>query len=214
VFGDVEGASQLIESAYTRTRAEETEDRAWLLTQLAHLRFLIGKTAEAEKLLVEALRLFPGYHYALANMAKVREAQGEHVKAAELLKERYSAAPHPENLYDLAASLNRAGKSAEAKEAFTQFERDARAEMKSRDNANRELIFYYTDHAGKPAEALRVATLEIGRRRDVRTLDAYAWALQANGRNSEARKQIEAALAVGTRDPRILHHAEAIAGKK
>ena len=43
------------------------------------------------------------------------------------------------------------------------------------------------------------------------TLDAYAWALHANGRSAEAMREIESALAVGTVDPRILYHAGAIA---
>ena len=50
-------------------------------------------------------------------------------------------------------------------------------------------------------------------RRDVYTLDAYAWALHVNGQDAEARKQIETALAVGIRDSRIFAHAGEIALK-
>ena len=45
------------------------------------------------------------------------------------------------------------------------------------------------------------------------TLDAYAWALHVNGRDTEARTQIEKALAVGLRDARVLRHAGEIALK-
>jgi Flp pilus assembly protein TadD len=45
----------------------------------------------------------------------------------------------------------------------------------------------------------------------VYTLDAYAWALHINGQDLEARKQIEAALAVGIRDAKLLVHAGVIA---
>ncbi len=96
---------------------------------------------------------------------------------------------------------------------YFEFENKARQELKLADNSNRELVFYYADHLRKPAEALRVAQLEIARRRDVYTLDAYAWALYANGRYAEAQKQIETALAVGVRDPKLLYHAGAIALK-
>jgi hypothetical protein len=82
--------------------------------------------------------------------------------------------------------------------------------MTSADNANRELIFYYANRARKPAEALRVAEMEIARRQDVYTLDAYAWALHVNNRHAEARRQIDRALAVGVVDPLILKHADAI----
>ena len=70
-----------------------------------------------------------------------------------------------------------------------------------------------TTPIARPEEALRVAQLEISRRHDVYTLDAYAWALHANKRNHEARVQMERALAVGVKDPDVLFRA-AIIGKK
>ncbi len=43
------------------------------------------------------------------------------------------------------------------------------------------------------------------------TLEAYAWALHKAGRAEEARREMEAALEVGVRDPKIFYHAGAIA---
>jgi hypothetical protein len=131
----------------------------------------------------------------------------------QLLRRRYELAPHPENAFDLAAALSKAGKYAESKAVFAMFKKKALAESKSWDNANRELIFYYTDYAARPADALAVAEREIARRKDIFTLDAYAWALHRSGRSREALRHIETALAVGTAEPRILYHAGAIALK-
>jgi len=210
LFGDVHGALELMGQAFDRTPMEEVEDRAWILTQIAHLYVETGKLETAEAALDQALGLFPGYHYALAQLAKVRAGQGRYAEAAELLGKRYQAAPHPENLYDLGEALRRAGRKREARDAFAEFEAKARAEMEGADNANRELIAYYVDRAHKPAEALRIARREVSRRRDVYTLDAYAWALQANGQVREARAQMNAALAVGVRDSKLLYHAGVI----
>lgn len=113
----------------------------------------------------------------------------------------------------LAEALVRAGKDEEAKIAFAEFESKALAESEGFDNANRELTFYFADHADKPKEALRIAELEIARRQDLQTLHAYAWALYVNGKFAEAREQIDKALAVGTRDPALLYHAGVIAMK-
>ena len=79
------------------------------------------------------------------------------------------------------------------------------------DNSNRELIFYYADHAHLPAKALQAAQAERARRHDVFTLDAYAWALHVNGRDTEARTQIAVALALGIRDAKMFRHAGEIA---
>jgi tetratricopeptide (TPR) repeat protein len=212
LFGDIEGAIELMRMAYARTAEREAEDRAWILTQLAHLELVAGRTAGAELLLNEAVTLFPDYHYALAQLAKVRAAQGKHAEAVRLLRRRYEIAPHPENLYALGEALDRAGHTADARAAYARFETQALRESSSWDNANRELIFYYADRANKPAEALRIAEIEVARRQDVHTLDAYAWALHANKRSGEARRQIDRAMAVGVRDPEMLARSRAIAG--
>ncbi len=213
LYGDPDGAIEFMQQAYDRTPPTETEDRAWVLTQIAHLHLSAGRMDAAEKTLDQALALFPGYHYALAGLAKVRTAQGRHGEAAALLERRYRAAPHPENLYDLANALAQAGHAAQARRAYKEFETKARHQSARWDNANRELIAYYCGPGANPKEALRVATMEIARRHDVHTLDAYAWALYTNGKYDEARGVMARALAVGIKDPAIVAHAGAIAKK-
>jgi tetratricopeptide (TPR) repeat protein len=140
----------------------------------------------------------------------VRRAQKRLPEAVSLLRLRYEKAPHPENLYELAEALAAAGETEEADGLFATYEEKARAESERLDNANRELLFFYADRASKPEEALAIGEREIGRRHDLFTRDAYAWALHKNGRSAEARKEITAALAVGIRDARMLYHAGAI----
>jgi len=213
LFGDVDGAVDLMNAAYQQTPPTEVEDRAWILTQVAHLQLMTGNVDGAEKLLEQALGLFPGYQYALGNLAKVRAAQRKYAEAVELLRQRYQSAPHPENLFALAEALKQARRLEEAKTAFSEFEQKASKEIDWADNANGELIAYYAGHARKPAEALRIARLEVARRHDVYTLDSYAWALYVNGQYAEARKQMETALAVGISDAKLLYHAGAIASR-
>jgi Flp pilus assembly protein TadD len=174
---------------------------------MGHLELMAGKPEEAEKLLHQALMQFPGYHYALANLARVCILQKRYQDAVTLLRQRYDAAQHAENLYDLAEALELAGRTEEAARGFAEFETKSLAESVKGDNSNRELIFYYADHAHQPAKALRIAELERSRRHDVYTLDAYAWALHVNGRDADAKQPIEAALAVGIQDARLFHHA-------
>jgi tetratricopeptide (TPR) repeat protein len=211
LFGDVDGAYELMEMAYQATPPTETEDRAWILSQMGHLRFIAGRTDEADNILKQALIIFPGYHYALGNLAKVRTTQKRYDEAVALLEQRYQAAPHAENLYDLAEALKIAGRADEAKKAFAEFETKSLGESVRKDNSSRELVFYYADYAHQPARALEVAKQEFSWRRDVYTLDAYAWALHANGQDAEARKQMETALSVGIRDAKMLDHAGEIA---
>jgi tetratricopeptide (TPR) repeat protein len=211
LFGDVEGSLQLMKMALQSTAPSEVEDAAWILTQMAHLELSTGNTAAAEKYLDSALKLFPGYHYALGNLAKVRIEQRRYDEAVPLLERRYKAAPHAENLFDLAEALQFAGRSERARRAFAEFEQKSLLETNRKDNSNRELVFYYADYAHAPRKALEVAGRQFGWRHDVFTIDSYAWALHVNGRDEEARKQIESALAVGIRDPKLMRHASEIA---
>lgn len=211
LFGDVDGALELMDMALVSTGPSEVEDAAWIHAQIAHLQLSVGNLTQAETNLQQALALFPGYHYALGNLAKVRIAQKRYDDAVHLLQQRYHAAPHAENLYDLAEALRLAGRTKEAEDAFAEFEQKSLLETNRGDNSNRELIFYYADHVHEPFKALEVARRELSHRHDVYTLDAYAWALHVNGGDREARKRVEAALAVGIRDARMFRHAGEIA---
>src|ERR1700683_1629474 len=75
LFGDAEGAYELMDLAYQSTPPTEAGERARILTQMGHLRFDSGDTTTAEKLLLQALTAFPGYPDALANLAQLRIAQ-------------------------------------------------------------------------------------------------------------------------------------------
>jgi tetratricopeptide (TPR) repeat protein len=211
LFGDLEGSSDLMNMALQSTPPSEVEDAAWILTQMAHLKLAVGNTADAEKYLQNALKLFPQYHYALGNLAKVRIRQGRYDEAIELFEQRYQSAPHAENLFDVAEALALSGRSEQAKQAFSEFEKKSLLETNRKDNSNRELVFYYADYKHAPAKALEIAKREFAWRHDVFTLDCYAWALHVNGQDKEARKHIEYALSVGVRDSKLIRHAGEIA---
>jgi Flp pilus assembly protein TadD len=127
-------------------------------------------------------------------------------------RERHvAAAPHPENEFELGVALARAGRHDEARRVWARFEAAARAEMESWDSANVELVSYYADYADRPADALALAKREAGRRQDVRTREALAWALHRNGLHSQARREIDESLAVGVSQPDTWYRAAAIA---
>ena len=210
MIGDIDGAIEWVQEAYEQTYFTETEDRAWLLSLIARLHLATGDVEDAENALQQALELVPSYHYALASLAKVRSAQRRFGEAVGLLRQRYEVAPHPENLYELAEAMTRAGRGREAEPLYAEFEEKARAEMDSVDNANRELVFYYADRVGRFTEALATASREVQRRRDVFTLDAYAWALHCSGQSAEAQAAIHAALAPGVKNARLFYHAGVI----
>jgi tetratricopeptide (TPR) repeat protein len=72
---------------------------------------------------------------------------------------------------------------------------------------DRTLSLYLSSSGEDPARALRLAEAELVARQDIYGYDALAWALLANGRADEARAQMAEALALGTRNAKLLYHA-------
>jgi tetratricopeptide (TPR) repeat protein len=213
LFGDTEGAYELMELAYQSTPPTELMERAGALTQMGHLRMASVKIDAAERFFQQALVVFPDYPAALENLARVRIAQKRYAEAIPLLERRYRSVPRAGNLYDLAEALHLAGEESDAKQAFANFEAKSLLESDRKDNSNIKLAFYYADHALQPAKALKVAQQEYAWHRDVYMLDAYAWALHVNGQEAESYRQIVSALAVGIVDAGIFRHAGEIALK-
>lgn len=207
LFGDPEGAYEMADLAFQSTVPSEVGERASLLAQMGRFRLASNNADAAEKLFQQALTVLPNYPDAMGNLAKLRIAQKRYAEAVQLCDRHYQSVPRARNLYYLAEALHLAGREAEARKDFAEFEGKALAESVNKDNSNRELVFYYADHARQPGKALDVAKQDYGWRHDVYTLDAYAWALHVNGQDAEARKQIEIALAVGVRDSKLFRHA-------
>jgi tetratricopeptide (TPR) repeat protein len=216
-WGDIDGAVEFLGKALQQTPPFETEETAWILTSMARLRRQSGRLNEPEALLEQALKAFPDYYLPLEELAEVRLAQSRYPEAVELIEKRNRSLPSPSSLLLAARVYERAGRAADVAKMYAEFEREALARIALPNNANVELIAYYAGHAHQPKEALRIAHVEIENRHDASALDAYAWALYANGQYAEAGQQIEKALAIGTRDAVLYYHAgaiEAAFGKK
>ena len=203
-LGDLDGASEMWNSALRSLGVADPEERAWILTQLAGEQLAAGKAGVAGKLAAQALAAKPGYNPAKLLVARARFAEGQFAESAAMLADLGPS-------YLLARALDKAGKGEEAARAYAGFESAARSKMEDPTNWNRDLVLYLVDHARKPAEALRVAEIAMARRKDVYTLDAYAWALHANGKTEAAQAVVAKIMAVGIRDAGILDHARQIA---
>lgn len=213
LFGDAEGAMDFYSQAYQQIPPTQTEELAWTLTQMADLQISIGHIDDAGKLLHSALGKFPGYYLTLESLASVEMTTQHPLNAEQLLRQRNEHFPSATSRYALAKALEQSKKTAEAAAVYSAFEQDARRMINAPDDANQELISYYLGHGRNPSEALRIAHIEIAKRHDVGTRDAYAWALAASGYYQEAQKEIAVALAIGVRDAGMLYHAGVISAK-
>jgi len=207
LFGDWEGAIEFVDEANRRTSANDADEKAWLLTQKAHLVLAGGNADAAALILMEAVRLFPDSQQAAAGLAQARLAQGNNSEALRLLEARYRRVPSASNLYDWAEALAVSGRAAEAAQRFADFEKQGAGHG----DATLRLIGYYCDTKPDPSQALSLAGKAALERHDSATLAAYAWALYRSDRFADAKIQMDKALAVGIRDPVYFCHAASIA---
>jgi tetratricopeptide (TPR) repeat protein len=149
----------------------------------------------------------------MAGLARLDAAEGRLDEAIARLDAAIAIVPRPELLArraDMFALRGAAGDGvAEADDRATI---EAIASLAGVDGVyDRTLVTYLADHGLEPARAVRLARAELAVRQDVFGYDALAWALLADGRPAEAQAAMDRALAVGTRDPRLLYHAGMIA---
>jgi tetratricopeptide (TPR) repeat protein len=210
ITGDLDGALELMRMAMTASDRNEPEDRAWFMVQAGHLQEAAGDLSAAEDSYRAALRLFPGYHYALSALAELAHRSGRPEEALPFARAAIEAAPHAERYLVLADALRALGREVEAIAAEDRFEALAIRNSASPDNENHDLVLFYLERRPDPAGALALARREAKVRRDIHTLDRLAWALHRNGKSRAAERLMKKVLATGTRDPLILDHAERI----
>ena len=221
LYGDPEGALEFLNQAFSETPQIEPEEQAWIANRIALVELDSGHASTAAQVLTRADQLFPHDPVTQVNMARVLMQQNKAPEAISLLQQRLAEEQSQQlsqasTLFLLAMAQQQAFPSAAAA-TFARFAESAQAEAAKPANDDTELILYQAGLPGatpaNPAAALTLAEHEMTYRHDVATLDAFAWALYANGKYAEADAQAQKALAVGIHSARLDEHAGAIALK-
>lgn len=204
LFGDWQGAIDVLNASLNRVTEDEREQRARLYTQLARLHAGAGNQDIADQALAAALGAVPDYPPALregVRLARLRSASAHALSMAEHL---YRVLPAEHELLLLARAAAAAGQGARAAPMFSDFVTRAHAIAARDDNANLALSSYYAFEGRDTARAVSFAASARAQRADVDTLVAYASALHRAGRDLEAQKVIASLKQLGYRDPDFL----------
>ena len=187
------------------------EGLAWTLVHLGHEHLALGDAAAASRAYERALAVFPDYHLALAGLARARAAEGRLSEAIALTARAAERVPTPA-IYGALGDLHEAaGDAAEAERNWDLVRVMERLASAQGTTYGREVALFLADHDRDPAEALRLARTEAGRRDDVYTDDVLAWALAKNDRPAEAMRAAHRALRLGTEEAAFQYHAGMIA---
>jgi tetratricopeptide (TPR) repeat protein len=210
VTGDAEGAIVMMRRAVD-AGARETENVAWCVTALAGMLAKTGAAEQAGKTYRHALVLFPGYHPALAGLARLL-AHDQPQEAIRLALQAQAKVPLPEYAALLARLYRGDGREDLAKEQLAMLDLADTLDQAAGEKTNRSLALAFATLGHRTDRALDLAQAEMKVRRDVYSWDALAWALFCNGRKEEAAAAMRKALAHGTPEPEFKEHARLILG--
>ncbi len=203
--GDVRSAVDLMQMAADSVSPRDPEAAAWVHSRLSLYELQVGSTDKALQASEAALRFQENHAAALLARGRILLGMGRAVDAVEPLHRAVEVNPLPEPRWALAEALRAAGRETEAESV----EDDLVARGALDDPRTTSL--YLATRGRDVGVALDLAAIELESRRDVFSLDAHAWALQAAGKADEAHQTIVQALSEGTEDARLLYHAGAIA---
>jgi tetratricopeptide (TPR) repeat protein len=182
----------------------DAEPLAWTLVQTAMIFWNEGDLEGADAGFDTALQRLEGYPPALVGKARVAMARGEFRRTAELLGRAQAQTPLLETAW-LLGDARAALEDAEGARAVY-----AEAVRLGRQADPLMLALFHAARGSMPEEALRLAQAEHAARPNLWVEDTYAWALYRAGQLPEARAASDRALALGTKEPRLLFHAGAI----
>ena len=203
--GDLDGALRMMHSAVKAASPRDRESVAWAYSRLATYELQRGRLAEATRMADASLEYVPDYAAALFVRGRIQLAQAKTADAVQSLERAARLNPAPEYQWTLADALRLVNRAAEAALIEQQLLRDGASDDP------RTLALYLSTRREHGDRAIDLARREMGKRQDVFTLDALAWALASAGQMQEASALMTRALAEGTRDGRLFLHAAVIA---
>ncbi|HEY8227780.1 MAG TPA: tetratricopeptide repeat protein [Pyrinomonadaceae bacterium] len=202
--GDLKGAVDLMQLATSSSSPNDPNSGAWAYNRLALYRLQVGSIREAVRSCDAALGLQSDYAPAVLTRARILWTLNRADEALAQFKQAAELSPLPEYQWALADAL-RATDSVSANEV--------ESHIKQSTEDPRTVSLYLSTRGEDVDRAVQLAEQELKNRQDVFTHDALAWALAASGRTTEARNEVDKALAEGTKDARLYLHAAVIAAQ-
>jgi tetratricopeptide (TPR) repeat protein len=204
LLGDQEGSVEAMHLALDAAAGAEPE--AWTRVQLGKLYWNRGWLAAAAEQYRAALRILPGYVYALDALAQVEGARGHYRRAIELEQQAVNTTPLPQFAAYLGELYQAAGKPTLAKQQYGLISAIERLLSANGVKTDLEMALINVDRGVRLPEALRLARLARADRPSIDGDDVLGWALARNGRCGEALAYSKRSLRLGTEDALKFFH--------
>ncbi|MCX5132547.1 hypothetical protein OOK06_10690 [Streptomyces sp. NBC_00340] len=185
--------------------ASTSGERSFAHSVLSGLALQTGDTRGALREAETGLRNAPGDSALLEARARARAALGQTRRAVADYRAAIAVAPLPHYLLGLGELEQSLGHREQAEAQYAVLRGQETVRRTGRTPADTDAILFEADH-GSPARAVAMAQEALRTRPFIAVHDAYAWALHRAGRDREALRQADQALALGTRSALFRYH--------
>jgi len=203
--GDLDGARRALLLARDAA-ADEKEPYAWTETQLGKLELARGRLAVATVHLRGALRVFPGYVYALDALAQVDAARGDLRRATILERRAVETIPLPQFVGFYGDLLHVTGHERAARVQYATEDGIRRLLQANGVRTDLETALFDVDHGIRLHASLALARKAQRERPSIDGDDVLAWALARTGNCDDALRYSKLALRLGTQDSAKFFH--------
>lgn len=209
--GDTVRARRLLRTALAAARAQPSipaEQLAWYHLRVGDLELRLGHPAAADSAYRAGLAVHAGDYRLLSALAHSALAQRKWDEALVTGQQAIAISLDPTTLGILSEAAAAAGDTAQAAE----YARVLDVAVLGQPGAyHRAWSLFLLDHGRHLERVSARIEAELRTRRDIHGLDLHAWALHLRGRDREAMRAAQSALALGTQDASLYYHAGTIA---
>jgi tetratricopeptide (TPR) repeat protein len=210
IKGDLDGALEYMRRASAGTSPNDAESQAWHFAQVGELLLQLGRISEARLEFQHAEATFPGHPMATTGLARVLMRGGDLAGARLLLQTQLAKTATPDLAQAVGELSDALGDAAAASSYYQMAEQIERGAWGNGLRQPQVMARLLAERPGRTGEAVRLAEEAAQGRADIATMDTLAWAYYQNGQFPEAQRAVTQALRTGTRNARILCHAEQI----
>jgi tetratricopeptide (TPR) repeat protein len=205
LHGDLAGAAAAMRRAIA-AGGPARESVAAVQSLLGGIELLRGRPGAARAAQRAALAAAPRYPAALAGLARLDAATGRLDRAIRRWRGLAARLPLPEYVLGLGEAELAAGRAAAGRRDLALVRVERRLLTSAGVDSDAELAVYEADH-GSPRRAVALARRAWRAAPGLRAADALGWALTRADEPAAGLRWARRALALGSRDPLLRHHA-------
>jgi Flp pilus assembly protein TadD len=195
------------------TSPNDAESQAWHYAQVGEILAQLGRHTAARIEFERAEATFPGHPLAITGLARIKFVDGDLAGARLMLQTQLAKTATPDLATAVAELSDALGEPARASQYYQMAEQIERGAWGSGSRQPQVLAKLLAERPGRAAEAVSLAKEAARGRADILTMDTLAWAYFKNGQVQDAWRAAAQATRTGTRNARILCHAEQIQGR-